>query len=71
MQRLLRRFESIYCERGSLSDNTMALMLLLALTAALCTEWLGIHLLFGSFDNPLETLFAHRMLGLLAISVRP
>jgi Kef-type K+ transport system membrane component KefB len=27
----------------------MALMILLALASALCTEWLGIHLLFGSF----------------------
>ena len=49
VQRLLRRFESIYRERGQLSDNLMALILLLALGSALCTEWLGIHLLFGSF----------------------
>jgi Kef-type K+ transport system membrane component KefB len=49
VQRLLQRFESTYHERGSLSDNAMALMLLLALGSALCTEWLGIHLLFGSF----------------------
>jgi Kef-type K+ transport system membrane component KefB len=27
----------------------VALMILLALASALCTEWLGIHLLFGSF----------------------
>jgi len=49
VQRLVRRFESIYRERGQLSDNLMALILLLALGSALCTEWLGIHLLFGSF----------------------
>src|SRR6266480_2086092 len=41
VQRLLRRFESTYRERGQLSDNAMALMMLLALGAALCTEWLG------------------------------
>jgi Kef-type K+ transport system membrane component KefB len=46
---LLRRFESLYRESGHLSENAIALMLLLALSAALCTEWLGLHLLFGSF----------------------
>ena len=49
VQRLLRRFETIYRERGALSENLLALMLLLVLVSALCTEWLGIHLLFGSF----------------------
>ncbi|MFZ0769857.1 MAG: cation:proton antiporter [Candidatus Sulfotelmatobacter sp.] len=47
--RLLLRFETAYRERGGLSENLMALMLLLVLGSALCTEWLGIHLLFGSF----------------------
>ena len=46
---LLRHFETIYRERGHLSENLLALMLLLVLVSALCTEWLGIHLLFGSF----------------------
>jgi Kef-type K+ transport system membrane component KefB len=49
VRRLLLRFESIYRERGSVSENVMALMLLLVLTSALCTEWLGLHLLFGAF----------------------
>ncbi|MCU1302963.1 MAG: Sodium/hydrogen exchanger [Candidatus Sulfotelmatobacter sp.] len=49
VRRMLRRYETIYRERGQLSENLMALMLLLVLTSALCTEWLGIHLLFGSF----------------------
>lgn len=49
VQRWLRRFEKAYRERGQLSENAIALMLLLALASALCTEWLGIHLLFGSF----------------------
>ncbi len=49
VQHLLRRFESTYRNRGQLSDNALALMILLALASALCTEWLGIHLLFGSF----------------------
>jgi Kef-type K+ transport system membrane component KefB len=49
VQRLLRRFESKFRESGSLSDNVIALMLLLALVAALFTERIGIHLLFGAF----------------------
>ena len=49
VRRMLRRFETIYRERGSVSENIMALMLLLVLASALCTEWLGLHLLFGAF----------------------
>ena len=49
VQRLLRGFESVYRRRGGLSENLIALMLLLVLVSALCTEWLGIHLLFGAF----------------------
>jgi len=49
VRRLLRRLETIYRERGALSENLMALILLLVLASALCTEGLGIHLLFGSF----------------------
>lgn len=46
---LLRRYERIYKEKGELSENLMALMLLLVLVSALFTEYLGIHLLFGAF----------------------
>lgn len=49
VQRLLKRFETSFRQAGELSENALALMLLLALASALCTEWLGIHLLFGSF----------------------
>jgi len=49
VRRLLHRYETIYRQRGQLSENLLALMLLLVLGSALCTEWLGIHLLFGSF----------------------
>ena len=49
LQRLLRRFETKFQQKGQLSDNALAFMILLALASALCTEWLGIHLLFGSF----------------------
>ena len=49
VSRLLRGFERIYRERGQLSESLMAFMLLLVLVSALCTESLGIHLLFGAF----------------------
>ncbi|MGA7906128.1 MAG: cation:proton antiporter [Candidatus Sulfotelmatobacter sp.] len=46
---LLWGFEKVLREKGCISENLMALMLLLVLASALCTERLGIHLLFGSF----------------------
>jgi Kef-type K+ transport system membrane component KefB len=49
VRRQLRRFENIYRERGALNEGQMAFMLLLVLVSALCTEALGIHLLFGAF----------------------
>ena len=49
VRRLLRGFERVYRRSGTLSENLMALMLLLVLVSALCTEALGIHLLFGAF----------------------
>jgi Kef-type K+ transport system membrane component KefB len=41
--------ESTFRKYGEISENRMAFLLLLALASALCTERLGIHLLFGSF----------------------
>jgi len=49
VRRLLQRFETIHRERGALSENLMALILLLVLCSSLLTEWLGLHLLFGAF----------------------
>jgi Kef-type K+ transport system membrane component KefB len=49
VQHLLVGLESSYRKRGELSENAMAVMLLLVLASALCTEWLGLHLLFGAF----------------------
>lgn len=46
---LLRGFERTFRRHGEINENLMALMLLLVLASALCTEQLGIHLLFGSF----------------------
>jgi Kef-type K+ transport system membrane component KefB len=46
---LLRGLERTFEKYGEISENRMAFLLLLALGSALCTERLGIHLLFGSF----------------------
>jgi Kef-type K+ transport system membrane component KefB len=49
VQRLLGGMETSYQKWGGLSENRLAFMLLLVFGAALCTEWLGLHLLFGAF----------------------
>lgn len=49
VSRFLRGYEKVYRETGKLTENRMAFLLLLVLTASLCTERLGIHLLFGAF----------------------
>ncbi len=50
VQRLLQGiFLNAYQKWGNLSENRMAFMMLLVLASSLCTERLGIHLLFGAF----------------------
>ncbi|HWZ46236.1 MAG TPA: cation:proton antiporter [Candidatus Saccharimonadales bacterium] len=49
VQRALNRFAISFEKRGELSENMVAFVLVLVLVSALCTEALGIHLLFGSF----------------------
>ena len=49
VRRLLRRFGTAYRERGALSENMLALILVLVLASALCTEWLGVHPVVGVF----------------------
>ncbi len=49
VRRLLSGFEKVYRTKGAISENLMALMLLLVLASSLFTEYLGIHLLFGAF----------------------
>ncbi len=46
---LLRRFQISFEKRGRLSENSMALLVLIVLASALITERLGIHLVFGAF----------------------
>ncbi|SRR5581483_3629948 len=46
---LLRRLEVSFRRRGKLTDDLVALILLLLLASATLTEYLGVHLLFGAF----------------------
>jgi Kef-type K+ transport system membrane component KefB len=45
----LRRIQSLYDRQGRLSQNVVALILLLTLASAYTTEVIGIHALFGAF----------------------
>jgi Kef-type K+ transport system membrane component KefB len=49
VRRLLLRFEVAFRRERHLSENLIALIVLLALISAFMTEWLGIHVLFGAF----------------------
>src|SRR5579871_1107894 len=49
VKKLLVRFEKTFQRNGRLSENALALLVMLALCSALVTEYLGIHLLFGGF----------------------
>lgn len=46
---LLRRFHRVYEQKGLLSDNAIAVLILLVLVSALITDRIGIHLVFGAF----------------------
>jgi Kef-type K+ transport system membrane component KefB len=49
VRRLLPWFDRSFRRAGRLTDDAIALLVLLALGSALITEFLGIHLLFGAF----------------------
>jgi len=49
MRRALRQLEAAYQARRTVTQNMLALILLLVLASAWATEWLGIHALFGAF----------------------
>ncbi len=49
VRRFLPLFEGTIRKQGRLSDNLVAVIVVLVLSLALATEWLGIHLLFGAF----------------------
>lgn len=49
VRRLLHSFKRVYCERGIITQDRLAFILLLVLSSAWITEKLGIHALFGAF----------------------
>ena len=63
VSRFLRSYEKVYRETGKLTENRMAFLLLLVLMASLCTERLGIHLLFGAFLMGAIMPKEHRFVG--------
>jgi len=48
-RRLLRRFGVACREQGQLSENALALLVVVVLASAVITEHLGLHLVFGAF----------------------
>jgi Kef-type K+ transport system membrane component KefB len=46
---LLRRFTAFYASRGSVSQNLLAIVMVLLLASALVTQWIGVHAIFGAF----------------------
>jgi Kef-type K+ transport system membrane component KefB len=49
VRRVLRQLENTFRKRGTITQDMLALILLLVLAAAWITESLGIHALFGAF----------------------
>jgi Kef-type K+ transport system membrane component KefB len=49
LRRALAKIEILADQRGSLTQNMLALLLMVVLVSAWITEWLGIHALFGAF----------------------
>jgi Kef-type K+ transport system membrane component KefB len=73
VRRLLRRLSVIYHRDGALGDDAFSLILLLVFISALCTEWLGLHLLFGAFllgaIMPKEQKFVRHIVSRLEVPV--
>jgi len=49
VKRILPAFERAFRRQQKLSDNLLAVIVVLVLASSLATEWLGVHLLFGAF----------------------
>jgi Kef-type K+ transport system membrane component KefB/nucleotide-binding universal stress UspA family protein len=46
---LLRRLAIVYANRGMVTQNLLAIILVLLMASALATQWIGIHAIFGAF----------------------
>ncbi len=66
VRRLLTKFEVLYRRRGTITQDMLAVMLLLVLASGWTTEWLGIHALFGAFlvgaIMPKQSDFVHALI---------
>jgi Kef-type K+ transport system membrane component KefB len=79
VRRLLQVVERHYIAHGNLSDQMMALVLLVLLGSALATEVLGLHLLFGAFvagavmpkDAKLRSCLAQKLESVTMILLLP
>ena len=79
VKRLLSGFKRNFQKHGQLTENSLALMVVLAMFSALTTEALGIHLLFGAFlmgaimpkDHPLVETVVHRMESVTVVVLLP
>jgi Kef-type K+ transport system membrane component KefB len=69
VRRGLRWLEAYYHRRGRLTQDMLAVVLLLVLVSAWATEWLGIHALFGAFAvgavMPKDPGFVHDVMARL------
>ena len=65
VRRLLRGVETRFRRHGRVTQDALAVILLVALASAWTTEWLGIHALFGAFlagaVMPKEPAFVHAL----------
>ncbi len=65
VRRMLNRLEAAYERRGAITQDMLALILLLVLASSWITETLGIHALFGAFlagvIMPKQTGFVHAL----------
>lgn len=68
-RRVFRQFETAYRKAGAVSDNMLALLLVIAMLSAVITERLGLHLLFGAFlagvAMPKDSAFVRHVLDRL------
>ncbi len=68
-RRVFRQFEAAYRRAGAVSDNMLALLLVIAMLSAVITERLGLHLLFGAFvagvAMPKDSAFVRHVLDRL------
>ncbi len=65
----LRNIERLYTKRGHFSQDLVAIILVVVLAAAMTTEFIGIHALFGAFFTgaimPKDRAFVHELNGKL------